>query len=107
MDLFVQWAASTERSIVEAVHPGFDYTGRVTAGWPMTRLDHALYALAAYGILVSFGLVARASSKKVVLEKPTKQTPGLSESFSSEPIKYLIVVYNAVQVRELSPWEFS
>ena len=99
MEQFETWAGKTEKDIVHFFNPGFDYTNRVTAGWPMTRFDHALYVLAAYAALVLVGLVIRASSRKVTPEKKEVVEQSVSRSFASEPIKYLVVVYNAVQAR--------
>lgn len=124
MEGFTQWAGSAERSLVAYFHPGFDYDARVTKGWPMTQLDSALYALAAYGVLVLVGLILRASSSpatgKAAVDKAKKE-PTVAESFSAgtlsiplsrqteprlvntscfiaEPIKYVMLIYNAVQV---------
>jgi hypothetical protein len=94
MEAFSLWAAGTEKAIAELANPGVDFESRVTKGWLLTRLDHALIVLACYAILVVVGIIRYTPPKK---EEKTKET--FYESIQREPIKILQIVYNLVQVR--------
>ncbi len=64
----------------------------VTKSWPLARLDEALLIVAAYFVLVAFGMLMKWSgAKEAVVE-------GKEGAWYRSPLKIFIFVYNCVQV---------
>jgi hypothetical protein len=93
---FEVWSNDAERSFAEYINPTLDYDTRATKGWPLTSLYAALLITLAYGVLVLFGLLKKAVSKEERKEKA--DLVDVKALFTNEPIRYLQVVYNAVQI---------
>lgn len=97
------------RQLVELSNPelaGAAYEQRATKGWAFVELDAALYTAVAYGVLVAYGVIKRAAEGG----KETSSAPrekgkawslgGAISSLNAEPVKWLQLVYNLVQVCE-------
>lgn len=94
---FENWAFATERSLATWLNPSMDFDARVTKGWALTRLDHVIYVLLAYAVVVAIGL-ARYTPPKEEVKKEKGNKGSLIQLFAAEPIKILQVVYNLTQV---------
>ena len=90
------WADATATKIAEFGNPALAYEARATKDWPLTRLDEALYVVAAYAVLFIYGLLRKpAAAWAGTLKEADKEKPRTwSEvfgTFSKEPIKYVVV----------------
>ena len=83
--------------IAEWAYPTFDYDARITKGWPMTRLDQALYAVGVYLVIVAVGC-ARLPRGWKPSQEPKQKADWLT-NFKNEPIRIFQALYNLVQVR--------
>jgi len=101
--VLIQGSDAWERAIAEWLHPGFDYDNRVTRGWAFTRLDHALAAVGVYSLIIVWGLLRRATDPaRLAGTEAAAAVPARKESkfaLPRDPIRWLQVVYNIVQVR--------
>lgn len=100
-DLLVQFSEAANgfgQQLIAWGNPDIEQGTQATAGWPMTRLDHALYGLLPYLVIVACGVVCY--QKPPPRDKNAKRPPPkpLSEILKADPIKSLMIVYNAAQV---------
>jgi hypothetical protein len=58
----VEWLAG---ELAAWAHPALDFESRVTRDWPFVRVSHMLAFLAAYLVLVAYGVRKRANAPKV------------------------------------------
>jgi elongation of very long chain fatty acids protein 4 len=70
----------------------------LTKDWALTRLDHALFALIPYIFIILCGLICYVKPDGNRASKPRKERMELIQVLRSDPIKSLMIVYNAVQV---------
>lgn len=98
MEAFSAWTDDITAQAMAYFAPNI--TKPATAGWPLTRLDHCLYVLAGYLVLVAVGLYGKWTAPPVDpnKKKAKKEKLTIAEAFSREPIKILQVVYNVAQV---------
>lgn len=95
-EAFKGWCDSVTAAAMEYFAP--ELGTPATAGWPLTRLDHALYVLAGYLVIVAVGLYNKASAAGKPKPKADRKKVGVMESFAQEPIKFVQCIYNLVQV---------
>jgi hypothetical protein len=100
IEQYKAWCAAGEELVASVFHPTFDLESRATNGWPVTRLEHAFWVLTAYCALVALGIYRSRATSGIAEPRRAVST---AESFVKEPILYLVVLYNAVQVL-LSAW---
>ena len=92
------------RRAVEFANPALDYESRYTRDFPLMQLDVVLLILAGYLVLVLAGIVMRdccsprASAKATAAAPADKVVKPTDEKFRAEPILYLALPYNWLQV---------
>ncbi len=84
------------RHITGWANPDMKYEDRLTKNWPMVRLDHAAFALAAYTVIVIVGLLRKPRGWKPSAEP--KQKANWLDNFKNEPIRIFQAFYNLTQV---------
>lgn len=104
------WASTASDAILEWFSPGVTGVTRATDGWALTRLDHAIYALIPYLVVVLVGVMNKPSAAKMKQQakaakakreadkKNGVQREALSTEFAKNPIKFVQLIYNALQV---------
>lgn len=96
VDWFSRVCEEAQRSFITFQNPALDYDTRVVKGWPLVTLDSALYAVAAYLVMVAIGLSQIPAGWKPPAEKPAKGD--WLTAFRKEPIRVFQAVYNLSQV---------
>ena len=94
---FEGWADETSEQILTWAHPELPAAQRATAGWPMTDFKEMFAWVVVYAIIVFVGMVLYKKPKR----SPKRDPPTWSEvwaGFVAEPVKFLQLAYNFVQV---------
>lgn len=102
MDTFLaaaeKWSDETTAKMLDFFAPEVVAAGGpVTKDWPLTRLDHCLYVLAGYLVIVVIGLINKANAGPAQ-KKAKKEKLPLAQAIAKEPIKIFQLLYNLVQV---------
>ncbi len=94
------WADDLAAGFAAWGHADLDYGTRVTKGWAMTRLDHALLAVAAYLVLVAVGVARRPANWRTLSESSGANKPkSIGEVLTQgDPVRIAQLIYNITQV---------